>query len=136
MREQMRTLSRKLAGKVRNTALYMTGGDTGPLKVIAGEHTRPDSRPMRSFREALDDPRPAVAKPAPPQPSISAERDHRQRQFPLVAAVAAALALAPALMLQSLRFGALARAPIIESLFAWIGCAGVAVFLAWRVTHR
>jgi serine/threonine protein kinase len=136
MREKMRTLSRKLAGKVRNTALYMTGADTGPMKVITGEHTRPESSPMRSFREALDDPRPAEAKPAPPLPSISAERDQRQRRFPLVAAVAAIVALAPALLLQSLRFGALARAPVIESLFAWIGCAGVAVFLAWRVTHR
>jgi hypothetical protein len=63
-------------------------------------------------------------------------RQLRQRTFPLVAAVAAVVALLPALMLQSLRFGALAKAPVIESLFAWIGCAGAAVFLAWRVTHR
>ncbi len=135
MREQMRTLSRKLAGKVRNTALYMTGGDTGPLATLTPEQARPDSAPLRSFRAALDDPRSEASKPAPPLPTDSV-RQLRQRTFPLVAAVAAVVALLPALLLQSLRFGALAKAPVIESLFAWIGCAGVAVFLAWRVTHR
>lgn len=137
MRAQMRTLSRKLSGKVRNTALYMTGGDTGPLQAVTGEHARPESSPMRSFREALDEPKPDAPKPAPPSVSASASaRLERQRQFPVVATIAAIVALGPALLLQSLRFGALAKAPVVESLFAWIGCAGVAVFLAWRVTHR
>jgi serine/threonine protein kinase len=137
MREALRKLSRKLAGKVRNTALYMSGNDTGPIKTVTGEHSRPDSSPLRSFRAALDDPKPA-ASPAPaPAPVAAAEtRDTRSRRFPGVAAVAAIAALLPALLLQSLRFGGLARAPVIETLFAWLGCAGVAVFLAWRVTHR
>ena len=137
MREQMRTLSRKLAGKVRNTALYMTGGDTGPLQTLSAEQARPDSSPMRSFRAALDAPKapPPAPLPIPPRPSDSARYD-RQRTFPLVAAIAAAAALLPALLLQSLRFGELARAPVLETLFAWVGCAGAALFLAWRVTHR
>ncbi|MDQ2688970.1 MAG: serine/threonine protein kinase, partial [Chloroflexota bacterium] len=54
MREALRKLSRKLAGKSRNTALYMASGDTGPLQAATAPPTRPDSRPMRSFREVLD----------------------------------------------------------------------------------
>ncbi|MBL9104680.1 MAG: serine/threonine protein kinase [Myxococcales bacterium] len=134
MREGMRKLSKKLSGKVRNTALYMASGDTGPLAALTPE--RPDSRPMRSFRASLDEPRPSETLPMPPQPSEPSLQQLRQRRFPVVAAIAAVVALAPALALQSSRFGGLARAPVIETLFAWIGCAGVAVFLAWRVTHR
>ena len=139
MREAMRKLSRKLAGKNRNTALYMASGDTGPLPAVTAEQGRPDSRPMRSFRAELDDPKPSASMTLASQsqqPSPTQQQQVRQRTFPVVAAVAAGCALGPALLLMSLRFGGLAKAPVVESLFAWIGCAGVAVFLAWRVTHR
>jgi serine/threonine-protein kinase len=128
MREDMRKLSRKLAGKVRNTALYMAAGqDTGPLPTL-GDDSRPDA--MRSFRAALDD----SALVRPPAPAAS-PRPAPPSRFPGLALVAAAVALAPALALQRLRFGSVAAAPTVDTVFAWLACAAVAVLLAWRATR-
>jgi serine/threonine protein kinase len=91
MREALRKLSRKLAGKNRNTALYMASGDTGPLQVVASSVPRPDSRPMRSFREVLDEPAPMTV----PQPSASPGRSHA----PLAAILIVAALLAVVVLL-------------------------------------
>ncbi len=128
MREALRKLSRKLAGKNRNTALYMASGDTGPLQVVPSSVARPDSRPMRSFREVLDSPAPPGI---PPQPTASAGP-----AFAPVAVLAAVLAAAPALLIQWLRFGSITAAPTLDTGFAWLACAAAAVLLAWRFTRR
>ena len=39
-------------------------------------------------------------------------------------------------LVQWWRFGGLARAPLLDTAFAWAGCAGAAVFVAWRLTQR
>jgi len=129
MREALRKLSRKLAGKNRNTALYMASGDTGPLQVVSPVASHPDSRPMRSFREVLDAPAPVVH----PSPAPSASGGPG---LATMATVAALLAVAPALLIQWLRFGSVAAAPPLDTFFAWAGCAGVAVFLGWRLSPR
>jgi hypothetical protein len=120
MREAMRKLSRKLSGKNRNTALYMTGGDTGPLQVVAPASPRPDSRPMRSFREVLDEP---------------AQAPSRGLGFGALSGLVALLAVAPALLVQWWRFGSVAAAPVLDTTFAWAGCAGAGIFLVWRLTR-
>ncbi len=129
MREALRKLSRRLAGKNRNTALYMASGDTGPLTTVPAADHRPDSRPMRSFREVLDEPAaPRVPVPAP-RPAAPGSN------FARAAGLAALVALGPALLVQWWRFGGLTRAPALDTAFAWAGCAGAAVFLAWRLTQ-
>ena len=127
MREALRKLSRKLAGKNRNTALYMASGDTGPLQVVPSSMPHPDSRPMRSFREVLDEPAPRTQ---PSQPTASSSN------FAALAVMAVVLAAAPVLLIQWLRFGSLTTAPLLDTGLAWSACAGAAVYLAWRVTRR
>ena len=129
MREALRKLSRKLAGKNRNTALYMASGDTGPLQPATIPPSHPDSRPMRSFREALDEPAPPRVR-IPPTTAPSSGPG-----FTTLAASAAVVAVAPALLIQWLRFEGIAAAPVLDTVFAWAGCAGVGVFLAWRFTR-
>jgi len=126
MREALRKLSRKLAGKHRNTALYMASGDTGPLQALASSGPRPDSQPMRSFREVLD-------TPAPTEPTLPAASGGRGFAPLALAAVLAALAV---LLVQRARFGSVAAAPAHETGIALSACAGAAVFLAWRFTRR
>ncbi len=131
MREALRKLSHKLAGKNRNTALYMASGDTSPPQPATIPPSRPDSRPMRSFREVLDEP---VALPLPPAPA-PAPAPVPGLGFTTMAVIAALLAVAPALLIQSLRFGTVAAAPALATLFVWAGCAGVGVLLAWRFSR-
>ena len=130
MRAALRKLSRRLAGKNRNTALYMASGDTGPMTTVPSDH-RPDSRPMRSFREVLDQPA-GPPLPLPPAPGPASAGSN----FVQAASLAAVAALGPALLVQWWRFGGLARAPLLDTAFAWAGCAGAAVFVAWRLTQR
>ncbi len=131
MRQAMRGLSRKLAGKNRNTALHMAAGDTGPLETL---QARPDSQPLRGFREALDDPTGSSRNGQVPQPTASAVVG--ARPFAPVAMLAAGIALAPALLIQWLRHGGLGQAPALDTAFAWAGCAGVAVLVAWQLRQR
>jgi serine/threonine protein kinase len=127
MREALRKLSRKLSGKNRNTALYLASGETGPLQVVAATAPRPDSRPMRSFREVLDEPA-APRERAPQAPS-------RGLGFGALSGLVALLAVAPALLVQWWRFGSVAAAPVLDTTFAWAGCAGAGIFLVWRLTR-
>ncbi|MBA3549582.1 MAG: serine/threonine protein kinase [Nannocystis sp.] len=129
MREALRKLSHRLAGKNRNTALFMASGDTSPPPPGTIPPGRPDSRPMRSFREVLDEPTALPSPPAPapaPVPGLG---------FASLAGIAALLAVAPALLVQSLRFGTVAAAPVLETVLTWAGCAGVGVLLAWRFSR-
>ncbi|MBL8973678.1 MAG: hypothetical protein JNK56_24025, partial [Myxococcales bacterium] len=132
MRQAMRGLSRKLAGKNRNTALHMAAGDTGPLEALP---SRPDSQPLRGFREALDDPTGSSRNGQVPQPTASALVPAK-RPFAPVAALVAGLALIPALLIQWLRHGGLGQAPGVDTGFAWAGCAGLAVLVAWQLRQR
>ncbi|MBK9757717.1 serine/threonine-protein kinase [Nannocystis sp.] len=132
MRQAMRGLSRKLAGKNRNTALHMAAGDTGPLQALPT--ARPDSQPLRGFREALDDPTGSSRNGQVPQPTTLAGSE--RRPFWPLAALTAGLALAPALLIQALRHGGLGQASGVDTAFAWAGCAGLAVLLVWQLRQR
>ena len=134
MRQAMRGLSRKLAGKNRNTALHMAAGDTGPLEVLPAG--RPDSQPLRGFREVLDDPTGSSRNGQVPPPVALTGGGAPGLPFTAVAAVAAGLALAPALLIQWLRHGGLGQASGVDTAFAWAGCAGLAVLVAWQMRQR
>ncbi len=131
MRQAMRALSPRLSGKNRNTALYLASGDTGPIQ-LSEAGSRPDTQPMRSFRDVLEDPSRGDAA-RPPAPTATASRP----LAPAVAiGVAVVLALGPALAMQWARFGAFAQAPMLDTGFAWAACAAVAGGLAWHLTRR
>ncbi len=127
MREALRGLSRRLAGKNRNTALHMAAGDTGPLESIAAD-SKTDAQ-LRSFREAFESADGStLLTPPPPKPRPA-------RPFLPIALFAALLATPLALAIQWTRFGGLGQASTLDTLFAWTGCAGLAVLAAWQVTR-
>ncbi len=135
MRQALRGLSRRLVGKNRNTALYMAAGDTGPLEAVTAENIRPDSRPLRAFRDLLGRPRTAPSNPV--VTSAKATRTLPEVARPRLASRlvgAGAFAVGPALMIQWLRFGNLGGASVLDTVFAWAACAGVAMLIVWYYT--
>lgn len=129
MREALRKLSRRLAGKVRNTALYMTAGDTGPVQTIE-QPPRPDTKPMISFRKALD-------SKLLPQPDLSGLRPSQRGALGPIATLLGAVLAAPlGVALQVLRFGGLSEASTLD---LSLGCFAFAIFGAvagWLLTRR
>lgn len=140
MREALRKLSRKLAGKVRNTALYMTSGDTGPLQTVgAGPPKRQETRELEPFRKKLD----SEIRPALRPAEQAGERgDAATRGAKEVAPRPAALALGAALgaplgvVLQWLRFGSLGQLHVVDTVFACLAFAGLGSGVGWWLSSR
>ena len=132
MREALRRLSRRLAGKVRNTALYMASGDTGPLQTIEGPK-RPETMTLMPFREKLEkrlrdraEADAAASQPAAPSGGV------RLGMIALGAALGAPLGV----VLQTVRFGALTQAHIVDTVFACLAFAGLGSGVAWWLSSR
>ena len=130
MREALRRLSPRLAGKNRNTAVHMAAGDTGPMPVAQPETSRHDAAPMRSFRSVLDETHISgkLVVPARPPPPV--------RSLMPVALGVAVGALISALVIQWLRLGGLGRAALLETGLVWGLFAGLAIVAAWRLDLR
>jgi len=130
MRQAMRALSPKLSGKHRNTALYLASGDTGPIQLAHAAASRPDTQPLRSFRDVVEGP----SRSSMAAVSIPTATNHPRLAPRLIAT--GALAIAPALLIQWVRFGSPAQAPVLDTVFAWAACAAVASVVAWRLSSR
>ena len=133
MRQAMRALSPKLSGKHRNTALYLASGDTGQIQLAHAAASRPDTQPLRSFRDVVEGPwrSGSHVMSAVPMPTSGAARPLAPK---LIAA--SVLAIAPALLIQSARFGSPAQAPALDTVLAWAVCAAAASIVAWRLSPR
>ena len=127
MRAEMRKLSRRLAGKVRNTALYLASGDTGPISTVEASLHRSDSR-MVPFRRALDG-RPPTLK----QRIYQVTRPGGQ---PGAIALGAVLGAPLGWLVQSLRFASTSHAHGVDTLFACLAFAGLGSGLGWYLTSR
>lgn len=116
MRAALRKLSRRLAGKVRNTALYMAAGDTGPMATVAPEPQRVDAT-LKPFRSVLADRPPTLKRIAAPEAG----------RWPWIAiAVGAAVGAPLGLVVQSLRFSATTGTPSAAgTLLACLAFAGL-----------
>ena len=130
MRQAMRGLSPKLAGKNRNTALYLASGDTGPLQLAHAAASRPDTQPLRSFRDVLE--RSARSgEGAVPMPTAASPWSLAPRLV-----TASVMAVVPALAIQWARFGSPAQAPALDTIAIWAVCAALASVVAWRLSPR
>ena len=130
MRAAMRKLSRRLSGKVRNTALYLAAGDTGSMTATTSESSlyRSDSR-LVPFRRSLED-RPATLKQR-------IYRATRPAGRPGAIALGAALGAPLGWVVLSIRF---ASAPTqnhgLGTLFACLAFAALGSGIGWYLTSR
>ncbi|WP_434422713.1 serine/threonine-protein kinase [Nannocystis pusilla] len=122
MREALRKLSRRLAGKVRNTALYLASGDTGQMPTVEPPIHRSDAR-MVPFRKALDE--------RPPTLKRLILRDNRPAARPAVIVLGAALGLILGFAIQALRFAGESRTHGVDTLFVCLAFAGLGAGLGW-----
>jgi serine/threonine protein kinase len=123
MRAALRKLSRRLAGKVRNTALYLASGDTGPMPTVSEPQLhRSDSR-LVPFRKALDERPPTLKRLILREPTPNAS--------PAGLALGAALGLVVGFVVQSLRFVGTQHTHGVDTLVVCLAFAGLGCGLAW-----
>lgn len=133
MRQELRKLSRRLAGKVRNTALYMASDSptTGPMPTL---QRRQDTRPLEPFRKVLDS---KFEGQPPPEQSTVPQARMTDGARPGLVALGAALGAALGVGLQAARFGSLEAAGasgVVLAAFALAGLgAGLALWLPSRL---
>lgn len=130
MRQELRKLSRRLAGKVRNTALYMASD--GPSADTTGPQAIPprrqDTKPLIPFRKALDSQIDGKLPPLrEPVPQDSSKEGAGAGTIALGAALGAALGLG----LQTARFGSLSEAGVPGVALAVVALAGLGAGIAW-----
>jgi serine/threonine protein kinase len=127
MREALRKLSRRLAGKVRNTALYLASGDTGQMATVEPPIHRSDAR-LVPFRKALDE--------RPPTLKRLILRDNRPAARPAVIVFGAALGLVAGFALQAVRFAGQGHTHGVDTLIACVAFAGLGSGLGWFLSSQ
>jgi serine/threonine protein kinase len=130
MRQELRKLSRRLAGKVRNTALYMASENTGPVQTLPPR--RQDTKPLVPFRKVLDS---QLEGQLPPL-SQAVPQDSSRPGGAGAIALGAALGAALGVCLQAARFGSLAEAGAAGVALAAVALAGLGAGLGWWLPSR
>jgi serine/threonine-protein kinase len=126
MREALRKLSRRLAGKVRNTALYLASGAEADQSVP--EIKRSDNT-LKPFRRVLEERPPTLKR-------IAAMTSGRTGSSPIALVLGAALGGSLGLVAQSVRLANQGQTHGIDTVAICVAFAGLGSGIGWFLSSR